>query len=111
MEAQQAVVMQVEANLEEEKVKSEEYLAIVRKYKERQDEMEVSVDVWIILVKHWNFYFQKILLKKITLRTNPYKLFHFWLSFWNIFYFDQYFSEYSASMVLPKCSSFFFKGS
>merc|ERR1712038_1017605 len=40
MEAQQAVVMQVEANLEEEKVKSEEYLAIVRKYKERQDEME-----------------------------------------------------------------------
>ena len=55
MEAQQAVVMQVEANLEEEKVKSEEYLAIVRKYKERQDEMEVSVDVWIFLVKPWNF--------------------------------------------------------
>ena len=55
MEAQQAVVMQVEANLEEEKVKSEEYLSIVRKYKERQDEMEVSVDVWIFLVKHWNF--------------------------------------------------------
>ena len=54
MEAQQAVVMQVEANLEEEKVRSEEYLAIVRKYKERQDEMEVSVDVWIVLVKHWN---------------------------------------------------------
>ena len=55
MEAQQVVVMQAEANLEEEKAKSEEYLAVVRKYQERQDEMEVSVGVWIFLVSHWNF--------------------------------------------------------
>ena len=42
MEAQQVVVMQAEASLEEEKVRSEEYLAITRKYKERMEEMEVS---------------------------------------------------------------------
>ena len=42
MEAQQVVVMQAEASLEEEKVRSEEYLAITRKYKERMEEMQVS---------------------------------------------------------------------
>ena len=42
MEAQQVVVMRVEANLEEEKVRSEEYLAVMKKYQERTDEMEVS---------------------------------------------------------------------
>ena len=36
------VVMQAEARMEEEKVRSEEYLAITRKYKERMEEMEVS---------------------------------------------------------------------
>ena len=34
MEAQQVVVMQAEAHLEEEKVKNEEYLAVMRKYQE-----------------------------------------------------------------------------
>ena len=42
MEAQQVVVMQTEATLEEEKVKNEEYLAVMRKYQERVDEMEVK---------------------------------------------------------------------
>ena len=42
MEAQQVVVMQAEANLEEEKVRSEEYRAVVSKYQERLNEMEVS---------------------------------------------------------------------
>ena len=37
------VVMQAEACLEEEKVKSEEYRAVVSKYQERLKEMEVSV--------------------------------------------------------------------
>lgn len=40
MEAQQVVVMEAEAKLEEEKIKGEELLAVVRKYKERLDEME-----------------------------------------------------------------------
>ena len=40
MEAQQVVVMEAEAKLEEEKFKGEELLAVVRKYKERLDEME-----------------------------------------------------------------------
>jgi len=40
MEAQQVVVMQAEAHLEEEKVRGEEYLAVARKYQERLDEME-----------------------------------------------------------------------
>ena len=40
MEAQQVVVMEVEAKLEEEKIKGEELLAVVRKYKERMEEME-----------------------------------------------------------------------
>ena len=40
MEAQQVVVMQTEACLEEEKIKNEEYLAVMRKYQERIDEME-----------------------------------------------------------------------
>lgn len=43
MEAQQVVVMRVEANLEDEKVRNEEYRAIVKKYEERHSEMEVSV--------------------------------------------------------------------
>ena len=42
MEAQQVVVMQAEASLEEEKIKNEEYIAVMRKYQERIDEMEVS---------------------------------------------------------------------
>ena len=45
MEAQQVVVMQAEACLEEEKMRSEEYRAVVSKYQERLKEMEVSVSV------------------------------------------------------------------
>ena len=45
MEAQQVVVMQTEASLEEEKVRSEEYLAVMKKYQERTDEMEVSTTI------------------------------------------------------------------
>ena len=44
------VVMQAEACLEEEKVKSEEYRAVVSKYQERLKEMEVSVR-WIKSVR------------------------------------------------------------
>ena len=54
MEAQQVVVMQAEAHLEEEKVRGEEYLAVARKYQERLDEMEVSVGVGIFLVLNSN---------------------------------------------------------
>ena len=39
------VVMQAEACLEEEKMRSEEYRAVVSKYQERLKEMEVSVSV------------------------------------------------------------------
>ena len=54
MEAQQVVVMRVEANLEDEKVRNEEYRAIVKKYEERHSEMEVSVQpYWVI--KTWIF--------------------------------------------------------
>ena len=42
------VVMRVEANLEEEKVRNEEYLTVMRKYEERLEEMEVSVSVYPI---------------------------------------------------------------
>ena len=42
------VVMRVEANLEEEKVRNEEYLTVMRKYEERLEEMEVRVNVSIL---------------------------------------------------------------
>merc|ERR1740128_487469 len=40
MEAQQVIVMEAEARIEEEKIKGEELLAVVRKYKETMEEME-----------------------------------------------------------------------
>ena len=57
------VVMQAEACLEEEKVKSEEYRAVVSKYQERLKEMEVSVR-WI---KSFSppFSFHKNILSKV----------------------------------------------
>ena len=50
MEAQQVVVMRVEANLEEEKVRNEEYLTVMRKYEERLEEMEVRVSPVLVSV-------------------------------------------------------------
>ena len=46
------VVMQVEANLEEEKVRSEECRAVLTKYQERLNEMEVSVSLIILVAEH-----------------------------------------------------------
>ena len=42
------VVMRVEANLEEEKVRNEEYLTVMRKYEERLEEMEVWVSAVLV---------------------------------------------------------------
>ena len=55
MEAQQVVVMQTEACLEEEKIKNEEYLAVMRKYQERIDEMEVGIYSMEVHIETFDF--------------------------------------------------------
>ena len=61
MEAQQVVVMRVEANLEDEKVRNEEYRAIVKKYEERHSEMEVCVQRSTLLIESLKLEYLKTL--------------------------------------------------